>query len=296
MGSSGTKKEKEKQTNLKHESKLHDIKPVPVSYINQIKKAICKIIIKEIGNGTGFFMSINSYNYLITCYHVIKNIANNIIQIEIWDKNIFNININNNSTIIDENLDVVLIDIKESNINNIDFLYYDENYKNGYLQYENLDIFTLSYQFGEELVFTIGKYLQKNRKKDYLFLHNIDTKGDSSGSPIILFTKKVIGIHQGYAKDMNLNAGIFIGEIVNLFNKNKNIKNEKKPENEINLLDNKIDKKNSNLIKFNKETNLNIDSNINNNCCNSYEKKTNFTLINNTKFIFDTTDSSLWFQ
>jgi len=307
MGGSGTKIEKEKQTNLKLEGNFHGIKPVPVSYIEQIKKSICKIIInekeKEKGNGTGFFMIINSYNYLITCYHVIENISNNIIPIEIWNKNIYNININNNSAIIDKDLDVVLIDIKESNINNIDFLYYDENYKYGYPQYQNLDIFTLSYQLGNELVPTSGKFLQKTKKKDYLFLHNIDTEGGSSGSPIILFTKKVVGIHQGYAEDINLNAGIFIGEIVNVFNKSKNIKNEKKPENEINLLDSNFDKKNNSLIKFNEESNSNEDSNTMidlkskyNNCCNISDKKKNFTLINNTKFIFDTTDSSSWFQ
>jgi hypothetical protein len=64
MGSSGTKKEKEKQTNLKLERNFHDIKPVPVSYSEQIKKTICKIIINDIGNGTGFFMVINFNNYL----------------------------------------------------------------------------------------------------------------------------------------------------------------------------------------------------------------------------------------
>ena len=252
MGSSGTKNEKKEQTNIKLENNLHGIKPVPVSYIDQIKKSICKIIINEIGNGTGFFMVINSYKYLITCYHVIKNISNNIIRIEVWDKNIFNININSNSSVIDKNLDVVLIDIKESNINNIDFLYYDENYKYGCLQYENLDIFTLSYQFGDELVSTSGKF-QKQLKKDYLFSHSIDTEGGSSGSPIILFTKKVIGIHQGYAKDENLNAGIFIGEIVKEFNKNKNIKNEKKTENEINLLDNNLNSNYNNCGKCSKK-------------------------------------------
>ena len=118
------------------------------------------------------------------------------------------------------------------------------------------------------------------KKKDYVFLHNIDTEGGSSGSPIILFTKKVVGIHQGYAEDINLNAGIFIGEIVNVFNKSKNIKNEKQPENEINLLDSNFDKKNNSLIKFNEETNSNEDSNTMidlkskyNNCCNISDKK-----------------------
>ena len=55
-----------------------------------------------------------------------------------------------------------MIDIKELNIKNIDFLNYDTNYIDGYSQYENLDIFTLSYQFGDELdlqVVNLKEYL-----------------------------------------------------------------------------------------------------------------------------------------
>ena len=144
------------------------------------------------------------------------------------------IELNDKSSIIYKDLDIVLINIKELNIENIVFLYYDANYIHGYSQYQNLDIFTLSYQLGDELVPTSGKFIEKIRK-DYLFSHNIDTEGGSSGCPIILFTKKVIGIHKGYSEDEKLNVGIFIGEIMNKLNEIKNFKNEKS-KNEINIL------------------------------------------------------------
>ena len=252
MGASSNKGQK--PTNITLEGNLSGKRPVPVRWTEEIKKSICKIITSEEETGTGFFMIINSYKYLITCYHVIENASNNSIKIEIWDKKIFNLNLNNNSSTIDKRLDVALIDIQELNITNIEFLSFDENYKDGCSQYKNLDIFTLSYQDGDELVATSGKFI----KKDDLFFHTIDTERGSSGSPIILFTKKIIGIHKGYEKDAKLNVCIFIGEIINVFNKNKNIKNVKKKD--INLLDNSEEE--NNLIEFNKKYNLNINSHI----------------------------------
>ena len=250
MGASSNKEQK--PTNITLKKNLSDKRPVPVEWTEEIKKSICKIITSKKETGTGFFMIINSYKYLITCYHVIENVSNNSIKIEIWDKKIFNLNLKNNSSTIDKRLDVALIDIQELDIKNIDFLSFDANYKDGCSQYENLDIFTLSYPYGDELVATSGKFI----KKDDLFFHTIDTEKGSSGSPIILFTKKIIGIHKGYEKDAKLNVCIFIGEIINVFN--KNIKNDKKKD--INLLDNSEEE--NNLIEFNKKYNLNINSHI----------------------------------
>ena len=77
-------------------------------------------------------MVINSGRYLITCNHDIENLSNNNITIEILDKNIFNLKLNNNSSNIYKDLDVVLIDTKELNIKNIDYLYYDASYIYGF--------------------------------------------------------------------------------------------------------------------------------------------------------------------
>ena len=253
--------DKEQELDIKLEHNITSNKPVPVSFIEEIKKSICKLIInkEKKGAGTGFFIDINNYKYLITCYHVIENSLNNNITIEIWDKKIFNLKLNNNSSNIYKDLDLVLINIKELNIKNISYLYYDANYIYGCLQYENLDIFTLSYQYGDELVPTSGKFIKKDDSSNYLFFHNIDTEEGSSGSPIILFTKKIIGVHKGYSKDMKLNFGIFIDDIIKVLNKDKSINKEKKSEDGINILDN-FDEKN--LIEFNKKFNLNIKSDI----------------------------------
>ena len=245
-----------KEQGLVEEKAFSHNRPVPVSFIDEIRKSVCKIIIDGKQTGTGFFMVINSDKYLITCYHVIEDSSH--MKIEIWDKNTFNLKINNYSSNIYKDLDVVLIDTKESNIKNIEYLYYDENCKHGFKQYANLDIFTLSYQFGDELVPTSGKFGMQF--KDYQFSHTVDTKRGSSGCPIILFTKKVIGIHEGYRKNINSNIAIFIGKIVDVLN--KNIKNENKLEYKNNLLDDNFEEKDKNIIEFNKEFNLNINPHI----------------------------------
>ena len=101
-----------------------------------------------------------------------------------WNKKIIDIKLNDKSSIIYKDLDIVLINIKELNIENISFLYYDVNYIHGYSHYQDLDIFTLSYHLGDELVPTDGKFKEKG--KEYLFSHDIDTESGSSGCPIIL--------------------------------------------------------------------------------------------------------------
>ena len=115
MGCTGSSEEQEPK-NIKLERLIRDNKPVPVPIIEDIKKSICKIIIrkeeteskekeettgrkKEEENGTGFFIDINSCKYLITCYHVIKNAINNNFIIEIWDNNIFNLKFNSSNII-----------------------------------------------------------------------------------------------------------------------------------------------------------------------------------------------------
>ena len=120
MGASGT-------TNANKEKEIIGeihFPPNKIFLFYEIRKSVCKIIIDDKPTGTGFFMVIDSERYLITCYHVIENSSH--IQIEIWDENTFNLKLNNNSSKIYKDLDVALIDTKESNIKNIDYLYYDK--------------------------------------------------------------------------------------------------------------------------------------------------------------------------
>ena len=165
------------ETKIEQESTVIDLKnnisfkkPVPLSLFKEFKKSICKIIIDEERVGTGFFRAVNSYQYLITCFHVVESELNYIIKIEIWNKNIFNIKLEMNTYQIYKDWDVILIDIKELNIKNIDFLYYDTNYiQFGYSQYENLNIFTLLYSFGIELAPKKVSFIKK-RKIIYFFI------------------------------------------------------------------------------------------------------------------------------
>jgi V8-like Glu-specific endopeptidase len=59
------------------------------------------------------------------------------------------------------------------------------------------------------------------------FYHTCDTREGSSGSPIINNSKQIIGIHIGFDKELNMNIGSFIGQIINKikFNKDDNKQN-----------------------------------------------------------------------
>jgi hypothetical protein len=194
---------------------------IPVETIIKVRKSICKIYYEKnnlSNKGTGFFILLNNnFKCLITNYHVIsKESTNIIINIEIYNNKKIEIKLNNRYYKFYENNDVTIIEIKESDdiIKDIDFLYYDLNYKIGYEQYLNYDIFTLQYPKGTEC-YANGKII-KIIKNNNEFWHNIKTDNGSSGCPIIMFsTLKVIGIHRGGDKNLKINYGSFIGEILN---------------------------------------------------------------------------------
>ena len=208
-----------------------DTAKVPVNDTVKIIKSICKVIYKEnnvLFQVTGFFMLINNIKYLITNYHNIKeNLINQIINIEIFNKNKISmkLDINNRHIQFFKNIDITIIEIKESDdiIKDIDFLNYDLNYIGGYEQYKNMDIFTLEYSKDEIDVIT-GKI--KDILNDFEFKHNIHTEQASSGSPIILSNSlKVIGIHKEGDRDAPINYGSFIGEIFKEYKYFKNMQN-----------------------------------------------------------------------
>ena len=216
---------------------------IPIETINKTRKSICKIFYeykKFPYKGTGFFILLNNnFKCLLTNYHVIsKDLIDIIINIEIYNNKKIQIILNNNRYYkFYNNIDLTIIEIKESDniIKDIQFLYYDLNYKTGYEQYLNYDIFTLQYPKGTECYANskIIKIIKNNNE----FWHNIKTDNGSSGCPIIMFsTLKVIGIHRGGDKNLKINYGSFIGEILN--------------EIEIELL-NKKNKDNLNKIKDN---------------------------------------------
>ena len=160
---------------------------------------------------TGFFMKINikekQYNFLITCYHTIKekyidaNININVFYEKEGKEEKINIELNRNKRFIKcyDLLDTTLIKImKKDNIPEDKYLFPDFNYKNGYNHYENIQIFTAGYPENDEYkgeIFTSAGLISRINETD--FEHSCDTEKGSSGSPLINSNKHVIGIHYG---------------------------------------------------------------------------------------------------
>ena len=91
------------------------------------------------------------------------------------------------------------------------------NYKNGYDYYlYNNKIYLAGYpnvinNKGEKHI--SSGYIKK--VDTFKFLHSLDTRSGSSGSPICLIdNKSVIGIHKGGNKEKQINNGSFIGVIL----------------------------------------------------------------------------------
>jgi hypothetical protein len=118
-------------------------RPIPIDYINQIQKSICKL---ETGkcSGTGFFMEYNSVIYLITANHIISRDIKSI-KIEIWNKKIIQLNLDNRYLKFLKKEDIAAIQIKQNESIDIYCLKFDLNYIKGYSQYNGSDIFTVGY-------------------------------------------------------------------------------------------------------------------------------------------------------
>ena len=201
---------------------MDDNRPIPIDDINIIQKSICKLISGKC-SGTGFFMEYKSENYVITAYHIISNNIKNI-EIQIWNKKIIKLNLDNRNLILLKEKDIAAIQVKQNEIIDIHYLKFDLNFTNGYSQYNNSDIFTIGYPRN---VLSTGsgkiKYIQ-----NFMFYHTIPTDNGSAGSPIVLFNSlNVIGVHQGRDVKKRLKIGIFIGELIKEINiqnnKNKNL-------------------------------------------------------------------------
>ena len=164
---------------------------------SEIYECICKIITKT-KTGTGFFCNVPNKNIklLITNNHVI-------------DETFLNNEYLLKYSIIETEKEV----FKEINLKK-------DRYKlTNYLEINNLQydindqIFTFQYPGGGRMQYSHGKLIKK--KENYL-IHDIGSKGGSSGFPIILMKNpKVIGLHRG-TLDTNPNNKINIGIIIEL--------------------------------------------------------------------------------
>ena len=262
----------------------------------QMENCICKIIKDNGLKGTGFFCKIpfpdknNLLNVLITNNHVLNenDIENDkIINFKIYNKEKKEeeekeIRIENSRkkwTIKKdkEGIDITIIEIKPNTDRINNFLEIDDKILE--LNCKRKSIYIQHYPEDKRLV-SYG--LMKDVSKGIKIEHYCNTKDGSSGSPILSLNNfKVIGVHYGGSKNMNikLNFGTFINYVINEFN-NK-YKNENKSEYKYKIYNKKkVTTTNEIIIKYKigKEDNIRIfgDIFVKNN-------KSNFQMIINDK-------------
>ena len=196
---------------------------------DQMKNYVYKVYFNKT-IGTGFFCKILYQDKLtpvmITNYHVIDDSFienNNKIKISINDNFQF-ININQNSKIYSsqkEEYDIMIIRIKEDEIQN--YLELDQNIflDNSEELYKNESIYILHYPSGDKVKVSFGFGIEKI--SDFEMKHLCNTESGSSGGPIFnLQTNKIIGIHRGFNRRRErYNIGTFLKFPLNELNKNK---------------------------------------------------------------------------
>ena len=196
--------------------------------LEQMKQCICKIYGKKIG--TGFFCKILFKDKLVpvlmTNYHIIDDdfIENNKqIKISI-DESHKLINIDNSNKIYSHEknkYDIMIIKLKEGEVNN--FLELDENIFNNNSEYlyEDDSIYVLHYPNGSKASVSFGNGIKTFNNFD--IKHKCNTGTGSSGAPILnLSTNKILGIHKGFVKSNseNTNIGTFLKFPLNELNTN----------------------------------------------------------------------------
>ena len=207
--------------------------------MEQMEKCICMIKIDNT-NGTGFFCKIplnNNNNIveipvLMTNYHIInKELLNNkskeilfYIEKKGWLNDLKINNGHNRCIYMDEDLDITIIELKESDkIDN--FLELDTNIiKKGNIRgYKDKSVYVIQYP-KRELSVSYGIIQEIDAQKKNDFCHLCSTDEGSSGSPILMVDdNKLIGIHKSGNSQDNYNRGLFLNEVIISF-KNKYIR------------------------------------------------------------------------
>ena len=192
------------------------------------EKATCKIFtIDEKGNpttGSGFFCKIPYLNKTIKVLFTNKHILNresiklgNKIKLA-YKEEIKLIEITNERLCkINDLYDMTCIEILYKDDIEDFFEIEDCNIFNNY---NNEDIAIIQYPKGGYMKVKAGHLIKIN---DYNIFHSVDTDNGSSGSPIILLSRKfkIIGIHRSYNKIKKLNIGSYIKNIIEYINKNE---------------------------------------------------------------------------
>ena len=214
---------------------IHNNNIMPLANIEILSKATTKIETQNGDLGSGFFIKFERnkkpFYCLMTNQHVItpkmienkETIAVNYKK----EKGTLILELNKKERIIlyfeqKLNLDVTIVEIvpKKDNIKEKYFLSpytdYDENLN--HFEFVGKKIQITQFPEGIELSYSHGIILDIYSQNLNMFFHTSNTKGGSSGSPIVLAgEEKVLAIHKAGNEEIQKNAGIFIKEIVNFF-------------------------------------------------------------------------------
>ena len=187
---------------------------------------------KKLKNGGGFFCKIPDPNnnnkkikVLITCYHVLNEFFENqinTISYKYREGKTEYLNLKNRVNCRDEHLDYACFQIlEEDNIH--DFLDIDENSVLNNNLSQDLKNKVINIFFTTEI--SLGTIKCISEDENYI-RYNCDTIEGWSGSPISNNDNNlIIGIHQGYSR--NLNGGLLIKSILSdMKNKNVHFKEE----------------------------------------------------------------------
>lgn len=210
-----------------------------------ISKSICKIIIANEIQASGFFFKFSEDNTscfycLISNEHVIKQemIDNNEIINLIYDNEtiIKQIKLNNKErhieTFTDIGIDATVVEIIDNDeIEKGYFLSPELEHFSNISFFQNNQIYIPQYPLGKKITNSIGIIKKIN---NYEIFHTANTEEGSSGSPILLKDDiKVIGMHTGTKKNQNdnyaeSNLGCFIFPIINILKESMRKMNQSK--------------------------------------------------------------------
>ena len=259
--------------NYVHEEYVGNIPPITKLqtkiFMSQLEKYVCKIFQTNGRKATGFLCKIpypdqfRLLPVLMTCNHIIskKDIINNkYIKITFDDDKIEKmINLKEPRKVFEKKeLDTFVIEIKP-NIDKIyEFLDIDENvFDNNYNQkYRNIAAYVLQYPKGIISSYSVGSI---NGISGININHFCSTDFGSSGSPILnLSNFKVFGIHKRRT-NLKFNQATFIKYVIEEFNKENFLFQNKIKERNINNKDIKIFNNNTNL--YNNKNQINLEDN-----------------------------------
>ena len=205
--------------------------------IEQMKKKVCKISLKDSTKGTGFFCKIpypnddNLLPVLITNNNIINESIikkeNEKISLSINnDREYREIILDNRIKYTNKKYDITIIEIKE-NDKIYNYLELERDIKNKSKKiYNENSIYILHYPRCQDIYVSYG-IIEGGDKYNFKYL--CCTEKGSLGSPILnVSNNKLIGIHKGVNKEDNYNRGLFLKYAIYEFNNhfNNNNKNE----------------------------------------------------------------------